>query len=155
MSDRSSIGEPNGVGTTTNSVLLSARGLTKRFGDLIANNAIDLDIYGGEVHAILGENGAGKSTLMKMLYGFYRPDHGEIWLDARPVRIESPQDGRRLGIGMVFQNFTLIPALTVLENIALFLPDLGLSIAPLRNPAAHRGGLATLRFARPVTRPSR
>ena len=126
MSDRSSIGEPNGVGATTNSVLLSARGLTKRFGDLIANNAIDLDIYGGEVHAILGENGAGKSTLMKMLYGFYRPDHGEIWLDARPVRIESPQDGRRLGIGMVFQNFTLIPALTVLENIALFLPDLGL-----------------------------
>ena len=106
--------------------LLQGRGLTKRFGDLVANDQIDLAILAGEVHAILGENGAGKSTLMKTLYGFHRPDTGEIFLDGRKTTIRSPQAGRRLGIGMVFQNFTLVPAFTVLENIALFLPDLGI-----------------------------
>jgi len=103
--------------------LLETRGLTKRFGDLVANHAIDLSIYGGEVHAILGENGAGKSTLMKSLYGFHQPDGGEILLNGNAVTIASPQVGRDLGIGMVFQNFTLVPAMTALENIALFLPE--------------------------------
>jgi simple sugar transport system ATP-binding protein len=99
--------------------VLSVRGLTKRFADVVAANALDLDFYKGEVHAILGENGAGKSTLVKMLYGFYRPDQGEMILSGEPVDFRSPADARRRGIGMVFQNFTLIPALTVLENIAL------------------------------------
>jgi len=72
----------------------------------------------------LGENGAGKSTLMKILYGFYRADAGQILLNGKPVSIRSPQDARRVNIGMVFQEFTLIPALSVAENIALFLPDL-------------------------------
>jgi general nucleoside transport system ATP-binding protein len=105
--------------------LLETRKLTKRFGELVANAEIDLAIYPGEVHAILGENGAGKSTLMKSLYGFHQPTAGEILIQGQPTTIASPEAGRRLGIGMVFQNFTLIPAMTVLENIALFLPDMG------------------------------
>lgn len=104
--------------------LLETRGLTKRFGTFVANQAIDLAVYAGEVHAVLGENGAGKSTLMKSLYGFHQPSAGEIWLKGQQVTIPTPQAGRQLGIGMVFQNFTLVPAMTALENIALFLPDM-------------------------------
>jgi len=84
---------------------LEARKLSKHFGALLANDAIDLAVYGGEVHAILGENGAGKSTLMKSLYGFHRPTAGEIFLNGKAVAIDSPQEGRWLGIGIVFQNF--------------------------------------------------
>ena len=104
--------------------LLSLRGISKRFLNVTANDRVDLDVSRGEVLALVGENGAGKSTLMKILYGFYRADAGEIRLEGRPVNIRSPHDARRLGIGLVFQDFVQIPALTVAENIALFLPDL-------------------------------
>ncbi len=104
--------------------ILYLRGITKSFPGVIANDHIDLEIYSGEVHALLGENGAGKSTLMKILYGFYRADSGEIRLNDRPVRIQSPHEARQCRIGMVFQDFTLIPAMSVTENIELFLPDL-------------------------------
>jgi simple sugar transport system ATP-binding protein len=104
--------------------LLSLRGITKAFPGVLANDHIDLDVHGGEVHAVVGENGAGKSTLVKILYGFYRADAGEIRLDGRPVQIRAPSDARRLRIGMVFQELVQIPALTVAENVALFLPDL-------------------------------
>lgn len=107
---------------------LTMRNITKRFPGVLANDHMDLDIFNGEIHALLGENGAGKSTLMKILYGFYRADSGEIKLRGLPVKISSPHDARRLGIGMVFQNFTLIPALTVLDNITLFLPQLSAHI---------------------------
>lgn len=114
--------------------LLRLRGITKRFPNVLANDAIDLDVYGGEVHAILGENGAGKSTLMKVLYGFYIPDSGTIAWNGEQVRLRSPKDGRRLGIGMVFQQFALVPAMTVAENVALFLPEQGIILEqrPLR-----------------------
>jgi general nucleoside transport system ATP-binding protein len=103
--------------------LLEARGISKRFGPLLAVDHADLTLRPG-VHALLGENGAGKSTLVKILYGYEQADAGEILLDGRSVQVRSPADARRLGIGLVFQQFTLIPALTVAENIALFLPDL-------------------------------
>jgi simple sugar transport system ATP-binding protein len=106
------------------SPFLSFRGITKSFPAVLANDRVDLDIYGGEIHALLGENGAGKSTLMKILYGFYRADAGEILVNGKPVHIRSPHDARGQRIGMVFQDFILIPALTVAENIAPFLPDL-------------------------------
>jgi len=111
----------------TSAPLVSLRGITKRFPNVLANDSVDLDLFPGQVHALLGENGAGKSTLMKILYGFYRADAGSIRIDGEEVHIASPLDARRLRIGMVFQAFTLIPAMTVAENIALYLPDLPLT----------------------------
>lgn len=107
-------------------LLFELRGITKAFPNVLANDHIDLNIWKGEIHALLGENGAGKSTLSKILYGFYQLDSGEIRFQNKTVHFHSPQDARKFHIGMVFQNFTLIPAMTVVENIALFLPDLGL-----------------------------
>jgi len=106
------------------STILEMRDITKTFPGVRANDGVDLDIYPGEVHAVVGENGAGKTTLMKILYGFYRADAGEIQVDGQPVEIRSPGDARRRRIGMVFQDFLQIPALSVAENIALFFPDL-------------------------------
>ncbi|MEO0636866.1 MAG: ABC transporter ATP-binding protein [Pseudomonadota bacterium] len=97
-------------------------GLTKRFGSLAANEGVRLEIGRGEIHALLGENGAGKSTLVKMLYGALQPDEGLIAWCGRPVVIPNPSAARELGIGMVFQHFSLFEALTVAENIALALP---------------------------------
>jgi ABC-type uncharacterized transport system ATPase subunit len=98
---------------------LELRGITKRFGSFVANDAIDFDLREGEVHALLGENGAGKSTLMNVLYGLYRADEGEIYVRGRRVEMTSSADAIRLGIGMVHQHFMLIPVMTVVENIVL------------------------------------
>jgi len=98
---------------------LELRGITKRFGTLTANDAIDLAVADGEIHAILGENGAGKSTLMNIVYGLLAPDEGTISVDGKDVTIESPLDALAAGIGMVHQHFMLIPVFTVAENIVL------------------------------------
>ncbi len=102
---------------------LEMRGITKRFPGVLASDHVDFDVKSGEVHALLGENGAGKSTLMKILYGLYHPDEGEILLNGKPVRISSPNDSINLGIGMIHQHFMLVPTLTVAENVALGLPS--------------------------------
>ncbi len=98
---------------------LQLRSIAKRFGAILAVDGVDLDVDGGEVLALLGENGAGKSTLMKLLYGVHRPDAGQVTIDGRATRIDSPRDAMASGIGMVFQQFSVIPALTVRENLAL------------------------------------
>jgi ABC-type uncharacterized transport system ATPase subunit len=101
--------------------LVSLRGMSKRYGDLLANDGIDLAIAPGEIHALLGENGAGKSTLVKILYGVIEPSAGKILWQGLPVRIASPVAARSLGIGMVFQHFSLFDELTVAENVAVAL----------------------------------
>lgn len=98
---------------------LELRGISKIYPSVIANKDINLTVMPGEIHAILGENGAGKSTLMKIVYGVVKPDEGEMLWDGQPVQIHSPAQARQLGIGMVFQHFSLFDTLTVAQNIAL------------------------------------
>src|SRR5260221_11860025 len=104
---------------------IELEGISKTFPGLKANDNVSLKIKKGQVLALLGENGAGKSTLMKILYGPYLADYGTSIIDGKPITINSPADARALGIGMVFQSFMLIPAFTVIENIALSLNNQG------------------------------
>ena len=99
--------------------LLRMEHISKRFGDFYANHDVNLSVAKGEVHTLLGENGAGKSTLMNILIGLYQPTEGSIFLNGRQVRIESPSQAVKLGIGMVHQHFMLVEAMTVFENMIL------------------------------------
>lgn len=98
---------------------IEMRGIVKRFPGVLANDHVNFEVKAGEIHALLGENGAGKSTLMKILYGLYQPDEGEILLNGQPIQINSPSDSIRHGIGMIHQHFMLVDSLTVAENVAL------------------------------------
>ena len=117
---------------------LELRGITKRFGGLVANDGIDLVVEPGEIRALLGENGAGKTTLMNVLYGLMQPDEGEILLDDQAVRIRSPKDAINAGIGMVHQHFMLVPVFTVAENVTLGTEP----VRGLRTPAFKLGSLS-------------
>ncbi|MBP6804029.1 MAG: ABC transporter ATP-binding protein [Chloroflexi bacterium] len=100
-------------------VVLEAKGITKRFPGVLANDKVDLKLHKGEVLALLGENGAGKSTLMNMLYGLYHPDEGEIWIKGEHIALKNPRDAIDRGVGMVHQHFQLVPVMTVAENVML------------------------------------
>lgn len=104
------------------STRLTLKGITKRYPAVVANDSVDLTVLPGEIHAVLGENGAGKSTLMKIIYGVTKPDAGSLYWNGQETQIANPAAARRLGIGMVFQHFSLFDTLTVAENIALGLP---------------------------------
>ena len=102
---------------------VSVRNVTKRFGPVLANDKVCLDIYRGEILALLGENGSGKTTLMNMLSGIYYPDEGEIYINGKPVSISSPKESFHLGIGMNHQHFKLVDVFTAAENIILGLDE--------------------------------
>lgn len=102
---------------------LALHQITKRYPAVVANDGVDLTVQPGEIHAVLGENGAGKSTLMKIIYGVVKPDEGSVLWNGQPVNVANPAAARQLGIGMVFQHFSLFDTLTVAENIALGLPE--------------------------------
>jgi general nucleoside transport system ATP-binding protein len=99
--------------------ILEAKGITKQFPGVLANDHVDFELRQGEIHALLGENGAGKTTLMNILYGLYKPDSGQVSVNGKPVTLRSPKDSIQAGIGMVHQHFMLIPVFTVAENIML------------------------------------
>src|SRR6201993_344039 len=99
--------------------LLQTIGLTKRYGTFLANDAIDIDVWPQEIHALLGENGAGKSTLVKTIYGLIQPSEGEMRWEGERMVLSGPSEARARGIGMVFQHFSLFENLTVAENVAL------------------------------------
>ena len=109
---------------------LAVRDLVKTFGPVRANDGISFSVLPGSVHALLGENGAGKSTLVKSLYGVHQPDSGEILHDGEVVHVGSPGAARAMGIGMVFQDMRLIPALTVWQNVALHLESTPFVLRP-------------------------
>ncbi len=104
---------------TTNEIVLEAKEITKHFPGVLANDHVSIDLRKGEIHALLGENGAGKTTLMNILYGLYKPDSGQVFVNGQPIVIHSPKDSIKAGIGMVHQHFMLIPVFSVAENIML------------------------------------
>jgi len=125
--------------------LLDLHGIRKEFPGTLANDDVSLSILPGEIHALLGENGAGKSTLVKMIYGVLQPDAGEMRWQGSPAHVASPREARRLGIGMVFQHFSLFEALTAAENIALSLDD-----APEANTIVERARSVSEEYGLPL-----
>ena len=106
-------------------IAVQMRNISKHFGNTYANKNVDLDVYRGEILAVLGENGCGKTTLMNMLAGIYYPDEGQIFVDGKEVMIASPKDSFENGIGMIHQHFKLIDIFTAAENIVLGIDEKG------------------------------
>ena len=99
--------------------VLEMHNITKRFPGVLASDKVNFELHKGEIHVLLGENGAGKSTLMNIVYGLIQPDEGDISINGKPVKINSPVDALMHGVGMVHQNFMLVPNMTVAENVAI------------------------------------
>jgi ABC-type uncharacterized transport system ATPase subunit len=135
-------------------VSFALHAITKRYGSLVANDAVSLSVARGEVLALLGENGAGKSTAMKILYGFERPDSGEIRIDGQPASIATPRDARAHGIGMVFQHFNLIDSLSVRDNLALGASDTPFWRGFVARPSSAERHLSALSPGFDVKRPA-
>ncbi|WP_082490703.1 ABC transporter ATP-binding protein [Aureimonas sp. Leaf454] len=133
--------------------LLEAVGLTKRFGAFTALSDVSIKLMPGEFHALLGENGAGKSTLVKCILGYYAPDAGAVLLEGREQAIANPRDARRAGIGMVYQHFTLVPAMTVLENLVMARADVPSFVDWSRERRALSDFLATMPLKVPLDVP--
>ncbi len=120
-------------------IVLEAKGITKQFPGVLANDHVNFDLREGEIHALLGENGAGKTTLMNILYGLYQQDEGEIWVNGERAEINRPSDAIALGIGMVHQHFMLVPVFTVAENIMLGAERLHRGVDEAKRPWWQRG----------------
>ncbi len=125
---------------------LEMRGITKRYPGVVANDHIDLDLRGGEIHALLGENGAGKTTLMNVLYGLARPDEGKILMDGQEIAIAGPSDAIARGISMVHQHFMLVPVLSVAENVILGAETMSNRLFVDQREASKRVGALADRF---------
>jgi simple sugar transport system ATP-binding protein len=133
---------------------LETVGLTKRFGDLLALDRVDLRVRAGSVHALLGENGAGKSTLVKCVMGYHRADSGDLLVDDRQQIIPDPRAAQKLGLGMVYQHFTLVPHMTVLENVVMARADVPAVIDWRRAREDLQAFLAELPFDIPIDEPT-
>src|SRR5437588_9522622 len=116
--------------------MLELRKITKRFGDVLANDRVSFTVAPGTIHAIVGENGAGKCTAMRIAYGFYTADSGEILIDGQVREIRTPHDAIALGVGMVHQHFMLVEPMTVAENIVLGAEPGGATALDLKQAAA-------------------
>jgi simple sugar transport system ATP-binding protein len=125
----------------TDQAILTLSGVSKRYGTVQANKAIDLRVMRGSIHAVLGENGAGKSTLMKLIYGVERPDEGTIKWDGKPVQLSRPSEAQALGIGMVFQHFSLFETLNVVQNVSLMVQGTQTELADQINALGAKFGL--------------
>ncbi len=128
-------------------------GMTKRFGSFAALDNVSMKVEAGSFHALLGENGAGKSTLVKCLVGFYQPDEGEIQIDGREHAIRSPHDSHALGIGMVYQHFTLVPSMTVAENLVMSRDDVPAVVRWKQEMDRLRAFMDTVPFKVPLDKP--
>ena len=142
------------INPATGALALEIMSMSKRFGDVIALNDVSLNIPAGGFHALLGENGAGKSTLVKCLVGFYSADQGTVLVDDREVLIANPKDASQLGIGMVYQHFTLVQSMTVAENLVVARGALPAFINWQEERARLADFMTTLPFKIPLDKPA-